>query len=316
MPCPIGDDVSLAARLLREGGLVAFGTETVYGLGANALDARAVARVFEAKGRPRFDPLIVHVADRDRAGAIAAEFPAVADRLAEAFWPGPLTLVVPKRDSVPDLVTAGRPSVGVRVPAPERTRRLLSEAGVPVAAPSANPFGRISPTTAAHVAEQLGDAVDYILDCGPCQVGVESTVVDVTGDVPLLLRPGGVTLGQLEAVVGRVIRVTEAEDGPQRAPGMLSRHYSPRTPLVVAGQPAPSGGREGLMTFRPAASPERFARVEVLSETGDLAEAAANLFAAMRRLDAAGLDRIVATPFPEAGLGRALNDRLRRAAAK
>lgn len=316
MPAPIGTDVSLAARLLREGGLVAFGTETVYGLGANAFDLRAVARVFEAKDRPRFDPLIVHVPDRGAVAEVAESFSETAARLADAFWPGPLTLVVPKRAAVPDLVTAGRATVGVRVPAPAITRRLLAGAGLPIAAPSANPFGRISPTTAEHVAEQLGGAVDYILDCGPCFVGVESTVVDVTEDAPTLLRPGGVTLEALEGVIGSVRIVTQAEDGPQRAPGMLSRHYSPRTPLAVAEDPGAGTEREGLLTFRPRSSAIGYGRMEILSERGNLAEATANFFAALRRLDAAGLERIVAIPFPEEGLGRALNDRLRRAAAR
>ncbi|MGC1274100.1 MAG: L-threonylcarbamoyladenylate synthase [Planctomycetaceae bacterium] len=315
MAAATGTDVSLAGRLLREGGLVAFGTETVYGLGANALDALAVARVFEAKNRPHFDPLIVHLADRGRVGDVAATFPPIASQLADAFWPGPLTLVLPKRSVVPDLVTSGRSTVAVRVPAPETTRSLLAEAGVPVAAPSANPFGRISPTTAAHVAEQLGDEVDYIFDCGPCAVGIESTVVDLTGSVPILLRPGGVTLESLQEAVGRVEQLTNASDGPQRAPGMLSRHYSPRTRLVIAQDPAPVTGRAGLLAFHPDVSTTGFDRVEVLSITGDLAEAAVNFFAALRRLDAANLDLIVATPFPEVGLGRALNDRLRRAAA-
>jgi len=316
MTAPVGTDVSHAARLLREGGLVAFGTETVYGLGANAFDPLAVARVFEAKNRPHFDPLIVHVPGRGRVAEIAGEFPDVAERLAEAFWPGPLTLVVPKRPAVPDLVTAGRSTVAVRVPAPEVTRRLLNEAGVPVAAPSANPFGRISPTTAAHVAEQLGDAVDYILDCGPCRVGLESTVVDVSDGGPVLLRPGGVTLEELERVVGRLPSAAETDEGPQRAPGMLSRHYSPRTPLVIREEAGNGTAREGLLHLGPVAGPSGFGPVEALSATGDLAEAAANFFAALRRLDAAGLDRIIAVSFPEVGLGRALNDRLRRAAAK
>lgn len=316
MPAPIGTDVSLAARLLREGGLVAFGTETVYGLGANAFDPRAVARVFEAKGRPRFDPLIVHLPDREAVGEVTESFSETAAGLADVFWPGPLTLVVPKRAAVPDLVTAGRATVGVRVPAPEITRRLLAEAAVPIAAPSANPFGRISPTTAEHVAEQLGGAVDYILDCGPCGVGVESTVVDVTEEGPVLLRPGGVTLEALENVIGAVRLVTRAEDGPPRAPGMLSRHYSPRTPLVIVERPGDGTPREGLLTLCPQPATIGYGRTEVLSETGDLAEAAANFFAALRRLDAAGLERIVAVPFPEEGLGRALNDRLRRAAAR
>ncbi len=316
MPCPIGTDVHLAARFLREGKLVAFGTETVYGLGANAIDTTAVAKVFAAKGRPSFDPLIVHVASRDAVDDVVANFPPVAERLAEAFWPGPLTLVLPKRDSIPDLVTSGRPTVAVRIPAPERTRKLLQEAGIPVAAPSANAFGRISPTTAQHVADQLGEAIDYILDCGPCDVGIESTVLDLSEEVPMLLRPGGTTLEEIERFVGRVALAAASEAGPQRAPGMLSRHYSPRTPLVVTARIdefSPSG-RVGLLTLRTPTDVGRFAQVEILSTDGDLVEATANFFAALRRLDAANLDRILATPFPNRGLGRALNDRLNRAA--
>jgi L-threonylcarbamoyladenylate synthase len=307
--------VRAAAGLLRAGELVAIPTETVYGLAGDARSERAVAEIFVAKDRPAFNPLIVHVADLAAAERLAG-FTLEARALAERFWPGPLTLVLPKRAVVPDLVTAGRSTVAVRVPALHVTRDLLGEAGVPIAAPSANPFGRISPTTAAHVAEQLGDAVDYILDTGPCSVGIESTVVDVTGDKPVLLRHGGIALEDLERVVGRVEPATERDDGPQRAPGMLSRHYSPSTPLVIEESLRQTGGRVGLLTFVPVECSGEFERVEILSARGDLVEAAANFFAALRRLDAAGLDRIIATPFPETGLGRALNDRLRRAAAR
>lgn len=303
-----------AARLLREGKLVAFGTETVYGLGANALDATAVARIFAAKNRPTFDPLIVHLADPERVHEVVAEFPDEAAQLAAAFWPGPLTLVLPKRSVVPDLVTAGRSTVAVRVPAPAMTRQLIRQAGVPVAAPSANPFGQISPTTAEHVAEQLGDKIDYILDCGPCHVGIESTVIDLSDGPPLLLRPGGLAIEEIEHILGPIESVTSTSDGPQRAPGMLSRHYAPRTPLRIQAMPIADGDREGLIVFAPPKETHGFAMIEVLSPTGDLIEAAANFFAALRRLDAAGLQRIIATPFPESGLGRALNDRLRRAA--
>lgn len=315
MPSHLGTDLRLAAKLLRVGKLVAFGTETVYGLGANALDAEAVAKVFEAKNRPTFDPLIVHLADQEQVDDVAVDFPNVAAELAAAFWPGPLTLVLRKRSIVPDLVTSGRPTVAIRVPAPEITRRLIREAGVPIAAPSANPFGRISPTTAEHVAEHLGNSVDYILDCGPCRVGIESTVIDVTERRPILLRPGGISLEELERIVGKVEVVTSTADGPQKAPGMLSRHYSPRTPLFITDQPSADGSRTGLLTLLSPEQPQAFTKIEVLSERGDLVEAASRFFAALRRLDAAGLDRIVATPFPEIGLGRALNDRLRRAAA-
>jgi L-threonylcarbamoyladenylate synthase len=332
--CPIGRDVGFAAGRLRAGALVAFATETVYGLGADALDVRAVARVFEVKGRPTFDPLIVHVADTASLDGLIARWPEAAARLAERFWPGPLTLVLPKTDRVPDLVTAGLPSVAVRVPAHPLALELIRAAGVPVAAPSANPFGRISPTRAEHVAEQLGERIDYILDGGPCRVGVESTVLDLstagTEGTAELLRPGGVPVEELEEVIGPIRRPPAHEpahdetardaDTARRGPGMLTRHYAPRTPLVIAaGDGGGAASREhrrvGRLAFRAIDDPDRFAAVEVLSPAGDLREAAANLFAAMRRLDAAGLDLIVADRFPETGLGHALNDRLRRAAA-
>jgi L-threonylcarbamoyladenylate synthase len=333
-----------AADLLQTGGLVAFPTETVYGLGANALDARAVARVFEAKGRPHFDPLIVHIVDLAWLPRLAAEFPEAAQRLADRFWPGPLTLVVPKTDLVPDLVTSGLPSVALRMPDHPVAQTLLRLAGVPVAAPSANLFGRISPTTAEHVREQLGDRVDLILDGGPCRVGVESTVLQLTDGRPRLLRPGGVTLEEIESVIGSVEVPLPSEHqiaAAMLSPGMLPQHYAPRTPLIVCEQnsfaaaltsvsssflPSPPGrgaGGEGasrchfgLLTLHPVPeeTSRKFARIEVLSPTGNLREAAANFFAALRRLDAAGLDVIVAHEFPNTGLGLALNDRLRRAA--
>lgn len=316
--------IARAADILRAGGLVAFPTETVYGLGASAFDERAVARVFEVKARPRFDPLIVHLAETDWVWRVAAEFPYRARMLAERFWPGPLTLVLPKKPAVPDLVTAGLPTVAVRVPDHPVAQKLLRAADLPIAAPSANPFGRISPTTSEHVREQLGDAIDLILDGGPCRVGVESTVLQLTGDIPVLLRPGGTTLEDLEAMIGPVSVAASAEGGfehgAQASPGTLPQHYAPRTPLLLrphepagAGRPA-RGLRVGLLAFQGCAEPQEFARVEVLSPEGNLCEAAAKFFAALRRLDAAGLDLIVAELLPESGLGRALNDRLRRAA--
>ncbi len=319
MTCAVGQDVERAAAIIREGGLVAFATETVYGLGANALDTRAVARVFEAKGRPRFDPLIVHVSSTHDARRLTIEFSSTAVRLAGAFWPGPLTLVIPKVEAVPDLVTAGLSSVAVRVPAHPLARRLIELAGVPIAAPSANPFGEVSPTTAAHVRQQLGGRIDYILDGGPCAVGVESTVVHVTEDPPTLLRHGGITQEELEAVVGpvRLPQIDFAiDDQAQASPGMLSRHYAPRTPLRIADDLdlMPTMTNTGLLALRSPTSPRGFASVEVLSEQGDLCEAAANFYAALRRLDALRLDAIIAGSFPDEGLGRALNDRLRRAA--
>jgi L-threonylcarbamoyladenylate synthase len=320
MTAPVTRDVQAAAQWIRRGGLVAFPTETVYGLGANALDAAAVARVFEAKERPRFDPLIVHVRDMASAEALVAEFSPMARRLADRFWPGPLTLVLPKRGVVPEIVTAGLENVGLRIPDHPLALELLDSAGVPVAAPSANLFGRTSPTTAMHVAEQLGERIDLILDGGACRVGVESTVLQLGGDAPTVLRLGGVTVEELEATLGPVRIATEAGDetAPQLAPGLLSRHYAPRTPvrLTAALSAALTGARVGALAWRQIGDPGVYGSSEVLSPSGDLREAAANVFAALRHLDAAGMDVIVAELVPESGLGRAINDRLRRAAAR
>ncbi|MGE3313621.1 MAG: L-threonylcarbamoyladenylate synthase [Planctomycetaceae bacterium] len=321
MPSSIGTDVTQAAAILRDGGLVAFATETVYGLGANALNARAVARIFEVKNRPSFDPIIVHIAELDQLPKLTRSIPARAEQLAARFWPGPLTMVLPKADIVPDIVTSGLSSVGVRMPDHPLALALLREAGLPVAAPSANPFGRISPTRAEHVAEMLGDRIDYILDGGPCRVGLESTVLDLTGDVPVLLRPGGLPVEEIEAVVGQVIIAqTSAEhsEAAMPAPGMLPRHYAPRTRLVIDARldeiPRSLRRRAGFLAFRFPPNDSAYEAIEVLSPAGDLTEAAANFFAALRRLDALDLDLIVAESFPDHGLGRALNDRLRRAA--
>ncbi|HXY33005.1 MAG TPA: L-threonylcarbamoyladenylate synthase [Planctomycetaceae bacterium] len=318
MTAPIGTDIDRAASLITGGGLVAFATETVYGLGANAYDVRAVGRIFEVKERPQFDPLIVHVGAPAWVRNVAATVTPLARRLIDAFWPGPLTLVLPKCDRIPYLATAGLETVGVRMPSHPSALDLLLRANVPIAAPSANLFGHVSPTTAQHVAEQLGERIDYILDGGPCTVGVESTIVEVSGDEPALLRPGGLALEALEAVIGpiRVAEATSDENQPQPSPGCSLRHYATRTRLVIAdaAQTLSSPEQCGLLTLTAQPGDERYAAVEVLSERGDLAEAAANLFAAMRRLDARGFKAIVARLVPETGLGRAINDRLRRAA--
>lgn len=311
-------DVAAAAAVLKNGGLVALPTETVYGLAAHALDPLAVAKIFEAKNRPHFDPLIVHVAEASQLDGLVAEIPNAARLLADKFWPGPLTLVLPKRDVVPDLVTAGLPSVAVRIPDHPVAQALLRESGLPLAAPSANLFGRVSPTTAEHVAEQLADRIDLILDGGPCRVGVESTILHVpVHGRPTLLRPGGTPLEALEAVVGPIeILQKTADNIPQLAPGMLSSHYAPRTPvsLVESFDGLPEPAEWGILSPGPVPDAGRFGAVEILSERGDLAAAAANLFAALRRLDRTGVRWIAATLCPEAGLGRAINDRLRRAA--
>ncbi len=320
MSCPIGTDVERAASLIVHAGLVAFATETVYGLGANALDAHAVARIFEVKRRPRFDPLIVHVAAPAWLDRLVTSVPDNARRLIDRFWPGPLTLVLPKTPLVPDIVTAGLPSVGVRMPAHPSARRFLELAGTPVAAPSANLFGHVSPTTAQHVAEQLGSRIDYILDGGPCSIGVESTVLDMSGPSAVLLRPGGLSREQIEEVVGPVkqANTSSGDENPQRSPGMLSTHYAPRTPLMLLGREGslPNVARLGLLSLVPESPLAPFAAVEILSPRGDLTEGAANLFAAMRRLDNQELDLIVARPVPHTGLGEAINDRLKRAARR
>jgi L-threonylcarbamoyladenylate synthase len=315
---PPGEGVSEAVReaaaVIRNGGVVAFPTETVYGLGADAMNARAVERVFAIKGRPRFNPLIVHAADHAQARDLVAHFPKPASELAARFWPGPLTLVLPKRGPVPSIVTAGLPTVAVRVPDHPLALALIRLAGTPIAAPSANPHGTTSPTCAQHVRDGLGAQVKVVLDGGPCPVGIESTVVSFTGGEARLLRPGGVPVEEIEAVVGRLSHERVPGLAPA-SPGLLPRHYAPRTPLRLLSEvpeDAPRG-RVGLLAFRTPADRRRFAAVEVLSPNGDLREAAANLFAAIWRLDALGLDCILAEDVPRDGLGRAIWDRLRRA---
>ena len=313
--------IEIAANTIRQGGLVAFPTETVYGLGANALDEIAVAGIFELKARPRFDPLIVHIAAASQLTALVTAVPPLASKLIERFWPGPLSLVLSKQPCIPDIVTAGLTSVAIRCPAHPVAQALILASDVPLAAPSANRFGMISPTTAAHVVEQFGNQLPIVLDDGPCRIGVESTVisfVESPAGHPTLLRPGGVSLEEIEAVVGTVeTRTTGAENRPT-SPGQLSRHYSPATPLeLLAG--AFSGDdqkRVGLLSFQQPRSRDGFAAIEVLSPQGCLRESAVHLFAALRRLDALGLDYIVAERFPEEGLGRAIMDRLRRAATR
>ena len=304
--------IDRAAALLRAGKLVAFPTETVYGLGADATDERAVARIFAAKGRPRFNPLIVHVPDLAAAEAIA-EFDARALAAAGRFWPGPLTLVLRRREhsGIALLACAGLDTVAVRVPAHPVAQALLRAVDRPLAAPSANRSGRISPTRAEHVAAELGASVALILDGGPCPVGLESTVLDLSGSHAVLLRPGGVTLEELEAVLSS-IGTPAADPAAPRSPGQLASHYAPRLPLRMEAVEAQPG--EALLAFGPA-TPPGFTKVLCLSKIGDLAEAAANLFAMLRRLDRPEFAGIAVMPIPERGLGRAINDRLRRAAA-
>ncbi|MDR0377038.1 MAG: threonylcarbamoyl-AMP synthase [Spirochaetaceae bacterium] len=331
--------VRAAAEAIRAGLLVAFPTETVYGLGADCFNPAALARVFEVKGRPRFDPLIVHIAEPGGLERVADT--ALLDspgrrrleRLIRRFWPGPLTIILPKQPAVPDLATSGLPTVAVRLPAHPVARDLIRLSTGAVAAPSANLFGRLSPTRAEHVRDQLGERVDVILDGGPCTVGVESTVLDLCAGEPRVLRPGGVSREELEALIGPLAGPasgeTRGDAAPARSPGQLKSHYAPRTPLSVharneisalpyeAGEArlffdAPS--RDAwLETFRPRV-PE--GRALVLSEQGNLIEAAARLFELLHALDGLGASRIRAELLPDRGLGPAVNDRLMRAAVR
>jgi L-threonylcarbamoyladenylate synthase len=310
--------VAAAARALADGGLVAFPTETVYGLGADATNPAAIARLYQAKGRPSFNPLIAHVRDLAAARLIAC-FDTRAMALAEAFWPGPLTLVLPKTKgcAVADLATAGLDSVAIRVPAHPLARAILRTFGGPVVAPSANLSGHVSPTTAAHVQSDLAGRIDLIVDGGAVAVGIESTIVGCF-DEPILLRPGGVPRGEIERLLGRAL-VQPPEDADNDtsqplAPGMLASHYAPRTPVRLNAEKIEAG--EALLAFGPGAVPGTDSATAVmnLSAQGDLNEAAANLFGYLRALDARGARAIAVMPVPDDGLGEAINDRLRRAA--
>jgi L-threonylcarbamoyladenylate synthase len=310
--------VAAAARTLAEGGLVAFPTETVYGLGADATNPAAVARIYQAKGRPAFNPLIAHVGDIAAARQIA-RLDAAATALAEACWPGPLTLVLPKTENcaVADLATAGLDTVAIRIPAHPVAREILRVFGGPVVAPSANISGHVSPTTAAHVQSDLAGRIELIVDGGPVAVGVESTVVGCF-DAPMLLRPGGVPRAEIERVLGRTLVQPPADAGTDSvqplAPGMLTSHYAPRARVRLNAQRLEPG--EALLAFGLGAISgiDAASTVMNLSERGDVAEAAANLFGHLRALDGKGVRTIAVMPIPNEGLGEAINDRLRRAA--
>ena len=307
-------EIEQAARALRAGRLVAFPTETVYGLGAVATSDRAVAAIFAAKGRPRFNPLIVHVTDAGAARAVS-QWNDAAERLAARFWPGALTLVLPRSEACPLslLVSAGGDTVGLRVPAHPVAQALLAATVLPVAAPSANPAGRVSPTTADHAEAGLGARIDLIVDGGPCPIGLESTVLDLTCAPPRLLRPGGITREQLEAVIGRLAGPDQASGATRlRSPGQLASHYAPTRPLRL--DVAAVAADEALLAFGPR-PPEGAAITLNLSERGDLEEAAANLFAMLRALDRPEYRAIAVMPIPAHGLGEAIRDRLIRAAA-
>jgi len=310
-----GIDLERAKSLLAQGELVAIPTETVYGLAANALDAIAVAKIFSVKNRPQFDPLIVHVPDLEACQLYVEAIPPLAYKLASLFWPGPLTLVLKKKNNIPDLVTSGLDTVGLRCPDHVLSRQLLKELAFPLAAPSANPFGYVSPTLAEHVIEQLGDKIQYVLDGGPCTVGIESTILGFEEGRPIIYRLGGLSLEKIESVIGSVSVNINSTSNP-KAPGQLESHYAPRKTVIVGElvellkqHPA---DRSGILSFRnDYNSPNQI----ILSRTGNVEEAAKNLFTALRQFDKMEVDIILAELLPEAGLGRAINDRLRRASA-
>jgi len=307
----VGPEIERAAALLRAGRLVVFPTETVYGLGANALDPVAVARVYEVKDRPATSPLIVHVASIEMAQSLVTSWPEIADRLARKFWPGPLTLVLEKKSAIPAIVTAGLSTVGLRMPAHPIAQALIRAAGLPLAAPSANRFTQLSPTTADHVRESLGDDVDLILDGGPCQVGIESTVLSLTGPHPVLLRPGGISRAEIEAVIGTVATASELVTGAHPSPGMHARHYSPRTRLLLVqdGKVPDQGNGIYLQHQHPPSRKD----VEIVRMPSNAHEYAAALYDKLHQSDARHQDWIAVDTPPGSSDWDAVNDRLRRA---
>lgn len=316
----ISTDLILAKMLLEKGQLVAIPTETVYGLAGNALDPMAVAAIFETKKRPSFDPLIIHVASIDEAATYCSGFPEPLRKLASVFWPGPLTLLLPKTSKIPDLVTSGLDRVAIRVPSHPQTLALLQSLKFPLAAPSANPFGYISPTTPEHVNAQLGGFIPMILDGGPCKVGLESTIVGMEGDDVIVYRLGGLEIDAIESIVGKVKLQDHSSSNPQ-APGLLESHYAPAKPFILGDLNkliplyASQGKSFGVLSFQHFSSEVPIENQIRLCQGGDLKEAAANLFAAMRRLDSMNIEFILAELAPDYGLGKAINDRLKRASA-
>ncbi len=313
----IGTDLSKAVRILAAGELVAIPTETVYGLAGNALNPAAVARIFATKNRPEFDPLIVHVPSLTDAARWTRDIPEKAGTLARLFWPGPLTLLLEKQPIIPHLVTAGLDTVGVRSPRHPLTHELLRRLDFPLAAPSANPFGYVSPTTPDHVNDQLGDRISYILDGGACPVGIESTIVGFEGGTVTIHRLGGLEIEEIEQAVGRVSFVTDAGDRPS-APGQSKSHYSPRKRLILGDLPTLLRQHPGASALafrtRPEGLPEN--QCIILSPSGNLEEAAQRLFSSLRELDKTNATLILAEEVPDTGIGRAINDRLRKAAAR
>ncbi len=315
----IGKDIKSAIKYLEAGDLVAIPTETVYGLAANALNENAVTKIFKVKNRPTFDPLIVHTDNIEKIQNFVTEISPEATLLAQHFWAGALTLLLPKKTIIPDLVTSGSPLVAIRIPNHPLTLALLKNLAFPLAAPSANPFGYISPTTAQHVAMQLGDKIPYILDGGECALGLESTIVGFENGIPTIYRKGGISVEAIEKIIGKVQVKTFSTSNPQ-APGMLKSHYAPGIPLILGEIekliPKFENNKIGILSFQKYFSQIPKNQQINLSPSGNLEEAAKNLFAAMRQLDQMNLDIILTELLPEKELGRAINDRLRRAAVQ
>ena len=315
-----GINIEKVKAYLEAADVVAIPTETVYGLAGNALDKAAIIRIFTVKNRPYFDPLIIHIASVDQLDRYCSDIPAKAQALAKAFWPGPLTLLLPKKSIVPDLITAGMERVAIRIPNHPLTLSLLEQLDFPLAAPSANPFGYISPTSAQHVSDQLGDKIPYILNGGICGVGVESTIVGFDNDEAVIYRLGGLSIEAIESVIGKVIYNTEIENNPN-APGMLKSHYAPRKPLYLTDNieglyEVHKSLKIAILSFNKLHIKLHPVEEIVLSTNSDTAEAAHKLFAAMRTLDNSNADIIIAEKLPETGLGPAINDRLQKATYK
>jgi L-threonylcarbamoyladenylate synthase len=316
----VSKDISKAADILKEEGLVAIPTETVYGLAGNIYSEKAIKAIFEMKQRPFYNPLIVHIKSIAQLDELAKDIPKKARLLADKFWPGSLTMVLKKQDSVPDLVTAGKDSVAIRVPNHDATLALLAVLDFPLAAPSANPFGSISPTSAFHVVDYFGDELQMVLNGGTCQNGIESTIIGFENEEPVLYRLGSISVEDIEGVIGKIQIKNKKESAPN-APGMLSKHYAPATTTFLKSDVAQfingfPEKRIGLLLFKDKIKSTTVIHQEVLSEKGDLKEAASNLYAAMHRLDTKELDMIVAEQFPDFELGKSINDRLERATTK
>ena len=318
MKFPPWTSVSEAARLLKEGEVVAIPTETVYGLAGNAFEPKALAKIFAAKERPTFDPLIVHIADIAQLSDIAKDIPDSAYKLAEAYWPGPMTIILPKKDCIPDLCTSALPSVAVRFPSHPIAQAIIKESGLPLAAPSANLFKHVSPTTAEHVAAQLADRIAGIVDGGPCSVGVESSIISLTGEKPTVLRPGAITPEMFAKVLGDVaIKESTSKPGqPMLAPGQCDTHYRPQVPLYYGEVPAGYTLPEHTVRIAFGTQAGPIPATVNLSATGDMVEATSKLYAFMHDLDKTEYDLILVDPIPNTGVGMALNDRLKRASIK